>query len=96
MQLGLNVETGEVGAIWRWAPPCVASTSLSLKAESIIAFAEGLPYDADEEGYPDNILAQADGLRRRIAQIDPPAIGDNTFWNEISWDVVNGEWSSED
>ena len=55
-----------------------------------------LPYDADEEGYPDNILAQADGLRRRIARIDPSAIGDNTFWNEISWDVVNGEWSSED
>ena len=47
-------------------------------------------------GYPDNILAQADGLRRRIARIDPPAIGDNTFWNETSWDVINGEWSSED
>lgn len=96
MQLGLNVETGEVGVIWPWAPPCFANSSLSLYADSITAFAEGLPYDADEEGYPDNILAQADGLRRRIARIDPPAIGDNTFWNEISWDVVNGEWSSED
>ena len=96
MQLGLNVETGEVGAIWPWAPPCFANSSPSLYADSINAFAEGLPYDADEEGYPDNILAQADGLRRRIARIDPPAIGDNTFWNEISWDVVNGEWSSED
>lgn len=96
MQLGLNVETGEVGAIWPWAPPCFANSSLSLYADSITVFAEGLPYDADEEEYPDNILAQADGLRRRIARIDPPAIGDNTFWNEISWDVVNGEWSSED
>ena len=70
----------------------------SFNADDVVdaAFAEGLPYDVDEEGYPDNILAQADGLRRRIAQIDPPALGDNTFWNEISWDVVNGEWSSED
>ena len=96
VQLGLNVETGEVGAIWPWAPPCFANSSPSLYADSITVFAEGLPYDADEEGYPDNILAQADGLRRRIARIDPPAIGDSTFWNEISWDVVNGEWSSED
>ena len=47
MQLGLNVETGEVGAIWPWAPPCFANSSLSLYADSITAFAEGLPYDAD-------------------------------------------------
>ena len=77
-----TLKTGRKTSPWAWIPS--------------LYFAEGLPYDADEEGYPDNILAQADGLRRRIAQIDPPAIGDNTFWNEISWDVVNGEWSSED
>ena len=53
MQLGLNVETGEVGAIWPWAPPCFANSSLSLYADSITAFSEGLPYDVDEEGYPD-------------------------------------------
>lgn len=96
VQLGLNLVTREVRAIWPWAPPCFANSALSLYVDSIIAFAEGLPYDADEEGYPDNILGEADRLRHRIAQIDPPAIGDDTFWNELSWDVVNGEWSSED
>ena len=42
MQLGLNVETGEVGAIWPWAPPCFANSSPSLYADSINAFAEGV------------------------------------------------------
>ena len=38
VQLGLNVETGEVVAIWPWAPPCFANSSLSLYADSITAF----------------------------------------------------------
>ena len=78
-------------------PMTFVNSDLELYEASFLEFAGGLPYDdPDPDAEPTPLETAAEDLRRRLAALDPPAIGDNTFWDEICWDIAISDWTSED
>ena len=57
------------------------------------AFTAGLPYAPHDAAPDDDSLgAAAQQFRSTIKSIDPRAAEGNTMWNEVSWDIANGDW----
>ena len=40
----------------------------------------------------DTLGAAAQQFRSTIKSIDPRAAEGNTMWDEVSWDIANGDW----
>jgi len=79
-------------------PMTFVNSDLKLYEASFLKFAEGLPYDdgPDPDIEPNPVEVAAEDLRRQLAEIDPPAIRENTFWDEICWDIAISNWTSDD
>lgn len=97
-RLVVDMDQGTVMRTHRFGIPMTfVNSDLELYEASFLEFAGGLPYDdPDPDAEPNPLEATAEDLRRRLAALDPPAIGDNTFWDEICWDITISDWTSED
>ena len=73
--------------------PCFANSSLGQYVASFRAFTAGLPYAPHDIAPDDDSLgAAAQQFRSTIKSIDPRAAEGNTMWDEVSWDIANGDW----
>ena len=73
--------------------PCFANSSLGQYVASFRAFTAGLPYTPHDTAPDDDTLgAAAQQFRSTIKDIDPRAAEGNTMWDEVSWDIANGDW----
>lgn len=82
-RLVVDMDRGTVMRTHRFGIPMTfVNSDLELYEASFLEFAGGLPYD-DPDAEPNLLEATAEDLRRRLAALDPPAIGDNTLWDEI-------------
>jgi hypothetical protein len=90
--LGVVMHTHKIGI-----PMTFVNSDLKSYEASFFKFVEGLPYDdPDPNIEPNTVEVAAENLRRQLAEIDPPAIGENTFWDEICWDIAVSNWTSDD
>ena len=75
---------------WR---PYFANSTLGQYVTSFRAFTAGLPYAPHDIAPDDDTLgAAAQQFRSTIKDIDPRAAEVNTMWDEVSWDIANGDW----
>lgn len=75
---------------WR---PYFANSTLGQYVTSFRAFTAGLPYAPHDIAPDDDSLgATAQQFRSTIKSIDPRAAEGNTMWDEVSWDIANGDW----
>ena len=97
-RLVVDIDQGTVMRTHRFGIPMTfVNSDLELYEASFLEFAGGLPYDdPDPDAEPNLLEATAEDLRIRLAALDPPAIGDNTLWDEICWDITISDWTSED
>ena len=63
--------------------------------DSVSWFSRRFPIHGHGMGIGDFDL-EAEELKNALSDIDSPCLGPDTFWDSIYWDVVFGEWCSEE